>query len=88
MSKVVMATVTSKGQVTIPSEVRIRMAIKPGDEVEFMIRDDGRVELQKPKYSSVASISGVAGSLGKALSKDEMLQIAREEVADRRLKGR
>ncbi|MBM3943529.1 MAG: AbrB/MazE/SpoVT family DNA-binding domain-containing protein [SAR202 cluster bacterium] len=38
--------VTSKGQVTIPKEVRERLGLRPGDEVEF-IEEDGTYRLQK-----------------------------------------
>lgn len=31
--------VTSKGQVTIPKDIRDRMGIEPGSEVEFVERD-------------------------------------------------
>ena len=32
--------VTSKGQVTIPKDVRERLGLRPGDEIEFV--EDGR----------------------------------------------
>lgn len=41
-----MPTVSQKGQVTIPIEVRDRLGIHPGDKVEFEETDDGYV-LQK-----------------------------------------
>lgn len=34
------ATVTSKGQVTIPKEIRDRLGIDPGQELEFSVEDD------------------------------------------------
>jgi antitoxin PrlF len=33
------ATVTSKGRVTIPLEVRRRLGIKQGDRIEFVVKD-------------------------------------------------
>jgi len=36
--------VTTKGQVTIPKDVRDHLGIKPGTEVEF-VREAGRVQL-------------------------------------------
>ncbi|MER8826017.1 AbrB/MazE/SpoVT family DNA-binding domain-containing protein [Mesorhizobium sp. M0938] len=33
--------VTTKGQVTIPKEIRDRLGIGPGSEVEFLPNDDG-----------------------------------------------
>lgn len=38
---------TTKGQVTIPKEVRDRQGIRPGSEVDFVERNDGVVALVK-----------------------------------------
>jgi AbrB family looped-hinge helix DNA binding protein len=38
-------TVTSKGQVTIPKQVRDRLGIKPGSKVDFEVAEDGRAFL-------------------------------------------
>lgn len=44
-----MPTVTSKGQVTIPQEVREALGIRPGDEVDFVETDEGyRIEKVAP----------------------------------------
>ncbi len=37
---------TSKGQVTIPKEVRERLGLRPGDELEFL-EEDGVFRLRK-----------------------------------------
>ena len=39
------ATVTSKGQLTIPKEVRERLAIEPGEKVLFRFDEDGGVRI-------------------------------------------
>lgn len=39
------STVSSKGQITIPVEIRHRLGVKEGDRVEFVI-DNGRTVLQ------------------------------------------
>jgi AbrB family looped-hinge helix DNA binding protein len=41
------STVTTKGQVTIPKEVRELLGIQPGSAVTFDMADDGRVVLNK-----------------------------------------
>ena len=41
------ATVTSKGQVTIPKDVRESLNVSTGDAVDFLVRDDGVVELRR-----------------------------------------
>ncbi len=38
--------ITTKGQVTIPKEVRERLALRPGDELEFT-EEDGVFRLRK-----------------------------------------
>ena len=49
--------VTSKGQTTIPSEVRAALAVSPGDFVSFELCDDGTVVMRKvPPLSSLAGL--------------------------------
>ena len=38
--------ITTKGQVTIPKEVRERLGLRPGDQLEF-IEEDGVYRLRK-----------------------------------------
>lgn len=35
-----MPRITSKGQVTIPKKIRERFGVKPGDIVEFVLKED------------------------------------------------
>lgn len=39
------ATLTSKGQTTIPKEIRDYLKLHPGDQIDFIIQDDGMVSL-------------------------------------------
>jgi antitoxin PrlF len=82
----VTSTVSSKGQVTVPAEVRKHLGIKEGDKLSFVIEEQGKVRVETPRYRDVASLRGAAGSLTKPLSWKEMIAIAREdhvsEVAD------
>lgn len=74
----IIATITSKGQVTIPAEVRKYLAIKTNDKIAFVIDAEG-VRLRVPRYPDIASLRGAAGSLKKPLSWQQMQQIAQED---------
>lgn len=43
------STLTSKGQLTVPKEVRERLKLKTGDKVQFTINKDGKIELSPIK---------------------------------------
>ena len=75
------ATVTTKGQVTIPKAVRDLLGLKPGSEVEFRQTQDGRVELkplvaEKPK----SRFRRLRGHAGEGLSTDELLALTRGDA--------
>ena len=78
-AKEIIATITSKGQVTIPAEVRGHLALKTGDRISFVLEPDGTVRLMSPRYPSVASLRGAAGTLARPLSWERMRDIARED---------
>jgi AbrB family looped-hinge helix DNA binding protein len=40
------ATVTSKGQITIPRPIREALELEPGDRVAFRVDEEGRVILE------------------------------------------
>jgi antitoxin PrlF len=52
------STLTSKGQITIPKEVRDRLHLKTGSRVEFLLEPSGRVILQ-PLNSDFRSLRGM-----------------------------
>lgn len=62
-----MATITSKGQTTIPKAVRERLRLKAGDRVEFVIQEDGSV-LMIPATLRVADLEGILPAPEKAFS--------------------
>src|SRR4051794_33602689 len=78
--KEIVSTITSKGQVTIPSAVRRHLGIGTNDKITFVIGDDGEVQLKAPRYSTIASLRGAAGALPRPLSWKEVREIAREDA--------
>ena len=80
--------VTSKGQVTIPKDIRRRTGIQPGTEVEFI--DHGReVVLRRSAGAKEGSkrrdedfrayLDRVTGTIDLGMSTDEFMQILRGE---------
>ena len=52
------ATITSKGQVTLPKPIRDRLHLKPGDRIDFMLEDDGCLRVA-PVTASVTRLKGM-----------------------------
>ena len=69
-------TVTSKGQVTIPIEVRRFLRVKQNQKIALALEPGGTVRLGLPTYPNVASLKGAAGALRKAMSWKEMRDCA------------
>jgi AbrB family looped-hinge helix DNA binding protein len=72
------ATITSKGQITIPLEVRKSLKLKTGDKIDFIETETGRFAIQ-PKTGSIMNMRGifqklVAPTLGKTPTIKEMDQ--------------
>jgi AbrB family looped-hinge helix DNA binding protein len=40
------ATITSKGQITVPKEIRDALGVHPGDRLAFRAREDGTVVVE------------------------------------------
>jgi antitoxin PrlF len=70
------ATVTSRGRITIPTEVRRRLGLEEGDQVEFIV-EEGRTILRAIPATHVpfARFAGVLGSFADA---DDVRTWARE----------
>jgi antitoxin PrlF len=50
------ATITSKGQTTIPKEVRAAANLKPGDRIHFAVLEDGTI-IVRVKNRSIRDIA-------------------------------
>ena len=65
------ATISSKGQLTIPRAIRDSLRLRTGDKVDFVLSDAGRLELV-PHRSSVTALRGMVRHSGPALSLADM----------------
>lgn len=77
------ATLTSKGQITVPAAVRQALGVDAGDRVEFVEIAPGRFEFIAATRS-VTALKGMFGKPRKAVSIKEMnAAIARRGAAAR-----
>ncbi len=60
MSYIGKSSMTSKGQITIPSAMRERFGLRPGDDVEFFEAGDGSIKLRIRRRSAAAIIGRLA----------------------------
>ena len=60
------ATLTSKGQLTLPKAIRDRLRLGAGDRVDFVVEDDGTIVL-KPATAHVRELKGFL--IGRASSR-------------------
>ena len=76
------AALTSKGQVTIPAEVRRRLGLGTGDRIEFVELDDGGFAI-RPAVDDVRSLKGLLRKPAKPVSVEDMDAAIRSRAAAR-----
>lgn len=79
------ATVTSKGQMTLPAKLRTELGIRTGDRVELTLEKDGAVRLRK-RSRSFAELKGIVKIEGSAKKIDDWIAEARASMASEGLK--
>ena len=65
------ATLTSKGQITIPAEVRAALGVNFGDRIDFIEVEKGRFVIV-PATCSVQELKGIIPRPKKPVSIEEM----------------
>jgi AbrB family looped-hinge helix DNA binding protein len=76
------ATMTSKGQVTIPAEVRQRLGLATGDRIEFVELAGGEFAI-RPAIDDVRSLKGLLRKPVRKVSVDDMNAAIRQRAVAR-----
>ena len=82
--KAIVTTMTQRGQVTVPAEVRRLLGLKPKDKVAFEIEDD-KVQLVPAKFT----LESAFGSVKPATNTEDfkaISQAAKEEKAEEEIR--
>ena len=78
------ATVTRRGRITIPADIRRLLDLKPGDQVRFIVRDN-QIQLAAKSFTVETAFGSVPSIPGRAADIDFQRQIdeAKDEHAER-----
>jgi antitoxin PrlF len=79
------STVTSKGQVTIPIEVRNKLGIEAGDELLFRVEEDDKLSVYPLRSAPARSLAGALKRYApkEPISIEDMNQAIRGRAVDR-----
>ena len=65
------ATITSKGQITIPKDVREALGLVPGMKVDFVSNGHGEYRL-RPRNVSIKDLAGILKHDGPPITLEDM----------------
>jgi len=82
----VKATLTSKGQLTVPKEVRERLGLRSGDRISFEFEEDS-VRLRVERRRSLEELKGSLPATREYPGKEAERRAAREHAAEEVLGG-
>jgi AbrB family looped-hinge helix DNA binding protein len=82
MSRFLYSTITSKGQITVPKEVREALALQAGDLVEFQRRDDGAFVIVA-RQSDIRALKGIVRAPARPVSLGDMDAAIAAGIAER-----
>jgi AbrB family looped-hinge helix DNA binding protein len=71
--------ITSKGQVTIPQDIREKMGLLPETEVEFVVRGNTvqLVKAKQPSSRGAAVVRAIRGRATTKMSTDDIMKLTR-----------
>ncbi len=75
------ATLTSKGQITIPVQVRNALGIETGDKIDFFEIENGQFAI-KPRTASIRDLEGCIPKLDYVPTIDEINAAIRDGAAE------
>jgi len=79
------STLTSKGQVTIPKEVRERLGLKEGDRLIFRFDDQGNLVVRPETRNPLGRLPGLLRHLAgkRPVTVEEMNKAVKRRAAER-----
>jgi AbrB family looped-hinge helix DNA binding protein len=75
------ATMTSKGQITVPAEVRGSLGLAPGDRIDFVEESDGQFAIFK-REKSLERLKGIIAAPPEPVTVEQMKADAMDGAAE------
>jgi AbrB family looped-hinge helix DNA binding protein len=79
------STISSKGQVTIPADIRRKLGVNPSDQVTFVLTEDEKVELRPVRYTLESVLGSIEALPGETADLDREIREATEEAMARKM---
>ena len=76
------ATITGKGQVTLPKELRRRLRLHDGDKVRFTVGEMDRITMVRAGHS-IRDMFGILGKPPRSLTLEEIDEVIAQAAVDR-----
>ena len=76
------STITSKGQVTLPIEVRTQLGLKQGDQLEFEVKGE-QLSVVITRRRSASELRGVLAGGPRYISREAEREAAAEGLAEK-----
>ena len=86
----IVGKLSSKNQITVPAEIRETLGVKAHDKLEFLVNEQGAVEIRRPKYTllslagSIPALPGASASLRQEIVEATEIEMARKFPNERR----
>lgn len=77
------ATLTSKGQVTIPKKIRDKLGLKPGDKIDFDLQTEDEVKITTVKYSILERAGSLKAPQKRPATLEEMDDAIKKGITER-----
>jgi antitoxin PrlF len=78
-----LATVTNKGQVTLPKAIRDELKIEQGTQLDFQLNTDGSMSVRTLKRSALAIVGLLKRPGRAAVTVEQMNQAVADAVTER-----
>jgi AbrB family looped-hinge helix DNA binding protein len=77
---------TSKGQVTIPQEIRNRLRLHREQKLQFTVEDQNRIVIT-PVFTRLGDLAGILPATKRTVTLEEMDEAIRDSAASRYLRA-